>query len=98
MGSRPKQAFFQRRHPDSQQIHEKMPNISKLLKKNKSKLQQGITSHWSEWPSSKIYKQQILGPEGQDGVGDGRQVQEEGDVCILMADSCCYLAKTNTTL
>ena len=26
--------------------------------------------------------------EGWDGAGDGREVQEEGDICILMADSC----------
>ena len=26
--------------------------------------------------------------EGQDGEGDGREVQKGGDVCIPMADSC----------
>ena len=26
--------------------------------------------------------------EGQDGVGDGREVQEGEDICIPMADSC----------
>ena len=26
--------------------------------------------------------------EGWDGAGDGREVQEEGDICVLMADSC----------
>jgi len=26
--------------------------------------------------------------EGWDGEGDGREVQEEGDICIPMADSC----------
>ena len=26
--------------------------------------------------------------EGQDGVGSEREVQEGGDKCILMADSC----------
>ena len=25
---------------------------------------------------------------GWDGVGSGREVQEEGDICIPMADSC----------
>ena len=29
--------------------------------------------------------------------GWGR-VQDGGDTCILMADSCCYMAETNTTL
>ena len=26
--------------------------------------------------------------EGYDGVGGGREVQDEGDICISMADSC----------
>ena len=26
--------------------------------------------------------------EGLDGVGDGREVQKGGDICIPMADSC----------
>ena len=26
--------------------------------------------------------------EGWDAVGDGREVQEGGDMCLLMADSC----------
>ena len=30
--------------------------------------------------------------------GGGREVQGEGDICILMADSCCHTAETNTTL
>ena len=34
--------------------------------------------------------------EGWDGVGGGREVQEEGDICIPMADSCQYMAETNT--
>ena len=32
------------------------------------------------------------GPEGR------REVQEEGDVCILGVDSLRYIAETNTTL
>ena len=27
-------------------------------------------------------------PRGGDGEGDGREVQEGGDICIPMADSC----------
>ena len=26
--------------------------------------------------------------EGQDGVGDGKEVQKRGDICIPIADSC----------
>ena len=28
------------------------------------------------------------------GVGGGREVQEGGDICIPMADSCCCMAET----
>ena len=37
--------------------------------------------------------------EGWEGgwVG-GREAHEVGDICILMADSCCCRAETNTTL
>ena len=48
MGRTPNQTFRQRRHTDGQEAHEKML---------KQKLQRGIPSHWSEWPSSKIHKQ-----------------------------------------
>ena len=33
--------------------------------------------------------------EGWDGEG-GREVPEGGDICILMADSQCCMAETNT--
>ena len=33
--------------------------------------------------------------EGWDGVGSEREVQEGGDICTLVADSCC-MAETNT--
>ena len=36
--------------------------------------------------------------EGWDGEGDGREVQEGGDICIPMADSCWYLAENNKIL
>ena len=36
--------------------------------------------------------------EGWDGVGGGRKVQEGGEMCIPTADSCCYMAETNTRL
>ena len=36
--------------------------------------------------------------EGWGGVGSGREVQEGGDICILMADSCYCMVETNTTL
>ena len=34
--------------------------------------------------------------EGMDWVGSGREVQEGGDKCIPMADSCWWTAETNT--
>ena len=36
--------------------------------------------------------------EGRDGVGGRREVQEGGDICILMADSHCCMAETNIAL
>ena len=33
-----------------------------------------------------------------DGVGGGREVQEGGDICKSMADSCGCMAETNTIL
>jgi len=36
--------------------------------------------------------------EGWDEVGGGREVQEGGDKCISIADSCCYMAEANTIL
>ena len=32
------------------------------------------------------------------GWGEGREAQEEGNICIIMADSHCWLSETNTTL
>ena len=34
--------------------------------------------------------------EGWVGEGGGKEAQEEGDVCIPMADSCCCMAETIT--
>ena len=36
--------------------------------------------------------------EWWDGVGGGREFQEGRNTCILMVDSCCCMAETNTTL
>ena len=37
-------------------------------------------------------------PEGWGGEGDGRGVQDGGDICAPMADSCQCMAKTTTIL
>ena len=52
MGKRPKQTFLQRRHRWLTNTLKNAQHCS-LLDKCKSK-PQDITSHWSEWPSSKI--------------------------------------------
>ena len=43
-----------------------------------------------------------LNPQTHDlggvGLGDGREAQQEGDVCVLRAGSLCYTAERNTTL
>ena len=36
--------------------------------------------------------------EGWDGEGDGREVQNRGDICIPMADSCGGLTENNKVL
>ena len=38
---------------DGQKAYKKMLDIINYLEKCKSKVQRDITSHWSEWPSSK---------------------------------------------
>ena len=48
-----------------------------------------IDSHWefSVWVR-KLKKGLSMNLEVWDGEGDGRKVQEGGDICIPMADSC----------
>ena len=49
----------------------------------------------------KIKKKKILlcdNLEGWDGVGDGKEVQEGGDICIPMTDSHRCMAEINITL
>ena len=36
--------------------------------------------------------------DGWDGEGDGREVQNRGDICIPMADSCAGLTENNKVL
>ena len=36
--------------------------------------------------------------EEWDGVRSGREVQERGEMCIPLADSCWYMVETNTVL
>ena len=48
-----------------------------------------IGSQWEFAVWLRKLKQGIcINPEGWDGVGDGREVQKEGDICIPMTDSC----------
>ena len=37
-------------------------------------------------------------PEGWEGEGDGREVQEEGNMGVPMTDSCCCLTENNKIL
>ena len=37
-------------------------------------------------------------PRGVAWVGDGKEVQEGGDIYIPVADSCCCMATTSTIL
>ena len=36
--------------------------------------------------------------EARDGVGDREEVQEEEDLYVRVADSCCCMAEANTIL
>ena len=36
--------------------------------------------------------------KGLDGEGDGREALKGGDICILMAGSCCVLTENNKIL
>ena len=36
--------------------------------------------------------------EGRIGMGSGSMVQEGEDICVPMADSCLFMAETNTIL
>ena len=40
------------------------------------------------WEKSYDKPRQCINLEGWDGERDGREVQEGGDICIPMADSC----------
>ena len=45
------------------------------------------------------FKQRLsVNLERWDGVGDGREVQKEMDICIPMADSCRGLTENNKIL
>ena len=46
------------------------------------KLKQGLCINLEEW----------------DRVGDGREVQKGGDICIPMVDSCCGLTENSKIL
>ena len=48
-----------------------------------------IDSQWEFAVCLMEFKQGLcINPEGWDGEGDRREVQEGGDICIPMADSC----------
>ena len=53
MGRRPEQTFLQRRHIAEQQRREKMQMLNITDYSRKQNYNEVITSHWSEWPTSK---------------------------------------------
>ena len=61
-------------------------------------------AYYTEWSKSERQKKENLKPglcnnlKGWDGMGDGREVQEGGDICILITGSCWCMAETNTIL
>ena len=58
-----------------------------------------IDSQWEFTVSLRKLKQGLcINLEGWDRKGDGRELQEGGDVCIPMADSCLSLTENNKIL
>ena len=58
-----------------------------------------VDSQWEFAVCLRELKQQLcINLEGWHGEGDGKEVQEGGDISILVADSHCCMAETNTTL
>ena len=51
---------------------------------------------YSQWEFAvwlkKLKQGLCINLEGWDGEGDEREVQEGGDICTSMADSCCCMA------
>ena len=47
-------------------------------------------TQWRNWRQRGTFDQQglCINLEGRDAEGDGREVQEGGDICIPMTDSC----------
>ena len=58
-----------------------------------------IDSQWEFAMWLRKFKQGLcINLEEWDGDGDGREVQEGGDICIPMADSCLGLTENNKIL
>ena len=58
-----------------------------------------IDSQWEFALWLRKLKQRLcINLEGWDGEGDGRKVQEGGDICISMEDSCWGLTENNKIL
>ena len=58
-----------------------------------------IDSQWEFAVSLRKLKQGLcINLEGWDGEEDGREAKKEGDICILMADSCLCLTENNKIL
>ena len=59
MGRGPERIFFQRRHTDGQQTHEKMLNITSHQGNANQKHNEITTSHVSEWVLSKRQEKDV---------------------------------------
>ena len=58
-----------------------------------------IDSQWEFAVCLRELKQGLsINLEGRGGEGDGKELQEEGDICILIADSCWGLKESNKIL
>ena len=58
-----------------------------------------IDSQWELAVCLRELKQGLcINLEGWDGEGDGREVQEGGDICTTLADSCWRLTENKKVL
>ena len=85
MGRRHKQPFLQRRHPDGQQTHEKMLNITRHQGNTNQNHNEIITSQLSEWLKSAT----------QETTGVGEDVEKGEPSCTVGGDAnwCSHCGK-----
>ena len=68
MGKWAKQTFLQRKHTNGQATHEEILDINIYWRNANANLQWDLTSHKSEWPSSKLLQTVNAGESGSSAL------------------------------